>query len=185
METMMLRLMAVGMAIPTLFAAWAGTQLPPAQAAPPQETAAEQAKVVGCLVRQSPDGAVPTPEQPRHDSTPFMLTRARLADPTSRTAVPGTSPSTNDTGTIAGAIARTSPPALVRERSFTLAGGDAVMLAKQVGQRVEVVGTISRAVVASASPKSGANTTTDTAHPSVPVERLTVISFRPVGGACL
>jgi hypothetical protein len=182
----MLRLMAVGMAIPTLFAAWAGTQLPTAQAAPPQATSAEQAKVVGCLARQTPDGAAPTPEQPRNDSSmPFVLTRARLVDAASGTAVPGTSPSTNDTGTIAGAVARTPTPGPVRERSFTLTGGDAAMLAKQVGQRVEVTGTISRATAASASPKSGAHTTTETAHPSAPAERLTVVSFRPVGGACL
>jgi hypothetical protein len=116
---------------------------------------------------------------------PFVLTRARLVEPAAKTAVPGTSPSTNDTGTIAGAMARTPAPALVRDRSFTLTGGDAAMLAKQVGQRVEVVGTVSRPNAASASPKSGAHTTTDTAHPSAPVERLTVVSFRPVGGACL
>jgi hypothetical protein len=196
LETTMLRLVAVGVAIPTIFAAWAGTQLPTAQAA--QDVPADRTTVVGCLARQTADGAAPTPEQPRNDAMPFMLTRARLVD-VARTAVPGTSQSTNDTGTIAGSVARAPNPALVRERSFTLAGGDATMLAKHVGQRVEIVGTVSRVAAssgtaasgatasgtASASPQSGAHTTTDTAHPSAPAERLTVVSFRPVGGACL
>jgi hypothetical protein len=120
---------------------------------------------------------------------PVVLTRARLVE-SARTAVPGTSASTNDTGTIGGAIARTPAAGPVRDRSFTLSGGDAGMLAKHVGQRVEIVGTIARVTgtsgtTASASPKSGAQTTTDTAHPSAPAERLTVVSFRSVGGACL
>jgi hypothetical protein len=192
----MLRLMAVGMAIPTIFAAWAGTQLPPAQAAPAQPPAGEQVTVVGCLARQTPDGAAPTPEQPRSESTPFVLTRARLVDPASKTAVPGTSPSTNDTGTIAGAIARAPSQANVRDRSFTLTGGDAAMLAKQVGERVEVVGIMSRVAAGeSASPQSAHTVTdprerrqgvpADSAHPSAPAERLTVVTFRSIGGACL
>lgn len=180
----MMRLVAVGMAIPTIFAAWAGAQLSTAQAAD-QTASGDKVTVVGCLARQTPDGAVPTPEQPRDNSMPLLLTKARAVDPAAKGGAPGTSPSANDTGTIAGAIVRTPTPGSVRERSFTLAGGDAATLAKEVGQRIEVVGTVSRSSGPSAPPKSGAHTTTDTAHPSAPVERLTVISFRPIGGACL
>ena len=60
------------------------------------------------------------------------------------------------------------------DHSYELAGPKVPELSQHVGKRVEVTGT----VIESSRPSA------DSAHPSAPRGRMTVASFRELGGAC-
>jgi hypothetical protein len=161
----------------------------------------QRISAIGCLVRQTSAGAALSAQDVAADD--LVLTGATLAPtPAVRSAVPGSSPSGSGSGTIPpAASAAQNPPA--GERSFALrvpGTEDRAALTKYVGQRIEITATVDdtgagsrRTDSASASPSTGeaaagtsgrAETPSPAAHPSAPVQRVTVASFRPVGGSC-
>ncbi len=167
-EDSMLRLVAVAIAIPTIFAAWAGSRVAVSAQKP-----VDRVTFAGCVARQTGAGAANTAATPGTAAGPLLLTRiAEVADQQSRGAVPATPP-TGDTGTLGARASQPAPPSSV-ERSFELIGPSAAGLGEHVGKRVAITGTLVESKPATA----------DTAHPSSPRGRLTVVSFRPLGGSC-
>jgi len=165
----MFRVVAVAIAFPTLFAAWAGPRL----AVSAQKPAADRVTLAGCVARQTGAGTANTAAAAGTAAGPLLLTR--VVEPAAgpgQGAVPGTAPTVSDTGTI-GARASQPTPAIGNERSYELTG-TTDGLDEHVGKRVEITGTLVESKPASA----------DTAHPSSPRGRVTVMSFRPLGGAC-
>ena len=170
---------------------------------PPRVAVASPAPVppltaIGCLARQTADGPVLT-AQGDLSRDEFVLTGASVSDPSplpGAGAVPGSTPTGDGSGTIpasstpraAGSNAVTFAFALVVEDE------DVAALAKQVGTRVEVVGSIeetaSQRTDRSADAPRPAGTTgrveipPASAHPTAPMRRLAVASVTTVGGAC-
>jgi len=166
----MLRLVTIAVAIPTMFAAWAGQRIP----VNAQKPSTDEVTLAGCVARQTGAGTATTAAAPGTAAGPLLLTR--IVEPDSapgRGAVPAGQPSTTDTGTISTRQAQPTTQ-IANERSYELTGSGAAALGDQVGKRVEVKG-----VVVEVKP-----VTADTAHPSSPRGRLAVASFRPLGGAC-
>jgi hypothetical protein len=160
---------------------------------------ARSVTVVGCLVRQTSAGGALT-AQPAERGDVLALTRVSMT-PTSAapvSAVPGSAPSGSGSGTIANPPAPASVPDTSPERSIAIDAaheGEIAGLAKYVGQRVEISGTVqdvsstatARADDAARRSPGGVGTTGSAeapAHTSAPAERITMISFRPVGGTC-
>lgn len=163
----MFRIIAVAMFIPTMFAAWAGSQIAAAQKATP-----ERVVLAGCVARQTASGITNTASADPANKDLLVLTRVLLPQGTEgRGAVPGTTASGGNTGTIGTTPSGTSGKA---EQTYELAGSPASELRSQVGKRVEVTGTL----VPSATPAA------DVAHTSSPRGVVTVASHRPIGGAC-
>lgn len=165
----MFRIVAVAVALPTLFAAWAGPRI----AVSAQKPAEDRVTLAGCVARQTGAGTANTAAATGAGSGPLLLTRvvAPQAGP-GQGAVPGTAPTGSDTGTIG---ARAKPdPGDANERSYELTGTSTAGLDEHVGKRVEIIGTLVESRPVSA----------DTAHPSSPRGRVRVMSFRPLGGAC-
>ena len=166
----MLRLVAIAVALPTMFAAWAGPRI----AVSAQKAAGDRVTMAGCVARQTGAGTANTPAPEGTAAGPLLLTRiVEPADGRGRGAVPGAPPATGDTGTIGSRASQPAPAAGI-ERSFELAGAGAAELGEHVGKRVEITGRLVESNPATAA----------TAHPSSPRGRLTVVSFRPLGGSC-
>ncbi len=166
----MFRTVAVAVAFPTLFAAWAGPRI----AVSAQKPAADKVTLAGCVARQTGAGTANTAAAEGTAAGPLLLTR--VVEPAAgpgQGAVPGTAPTVTDTGTI-GARASQPTPGIGNERSYELTGTSTAGLDEHVGKRVEIIGTLVESKPASAN----------TAHPSSPRGRVTVMSFRPLGGAC-
>ena len=169
----MLRVVAIAVAFPMLFAAWAGPRLAVSAQKPADEPAGDRVTLAGCVARQTGAGTANTAPTAGTAAGPLLLTRvvAPAAGP-GQGAVPGTAPTGSDTGTIG---ARAKPdPGDANERSYELTGASIAGLDEHVGKRVEIIGTLVESKPVSA----------DTAHPSSPRGRVTVVSFRPLGGAC-
>jgi hypothetical protein len=157
--------------------------------------------VRGCLVRQTAGGTARTPQVGPSDS--FALTQAvvvRPESPTARGAMPGSGPAVAGSGTVAGAVGTTgAAPVDAGMQSFRLvmSSNESRQLTQHVGDRVEVSGVLdadsidpppARAAESSrpAPPPAGRVQVApmEVAHVSTPVRRITVSSFRPLGGAC-
>jgi hypothetical protein len=165
----MIRVVAVAIAFPILFAAWAGPRI----AVSAQKPTEDRVTLAGCVARQTGAGTANTAAAAGTAAGPLLLTRV-VTPPggPGQGAVPGTAPTGSDTGTIG---ARSTPdPGNANERSYELTGTSTAGLDEHVGKRVEIIGTLVESKPVSA----------DTAHPSSPRGRVTVISFRPLGGAC-
>jgi hypothetical protein len=177
----MLRVVAVSIAIPTMFAAWAGPRISVAA----QKPANKPVTIEGCVARKTEGGEAYTPAAPGAGPGTLLLTRVVLRrEDTARSAVPGTAPSASNTGTI-GAPHIQAPPA--PEQSYELTGAPIAGLGPHVGQRIEVTGTLHVAPQGpSALPGSAgdARVPLDVAHPSSARERIAVARFRPIGGTC-
>jgi hypothetical protein len=181
-----------------------GANVPPSEERPappaPREAATtpppEPITVVGCLVRQTTAEAGRTGDE-------LVLTQAvpRAAGTTPpASAVPGSAPSGSGSGTVPPAPAAQDAGTGTNERSFAIAanGDDRAALAKRVGQRVEILGILDestaagsrtdedtrRRVAEDAGGQGRVEKPAQTAHPSAPVRRITVTSFRAVGGTC-
>ena len=171
----------------------------------PPPAAAEPITAVGCLVRQTPGGtALSSQTVPPGDD--LVLSGAAVA-PTgaaNASAVPGSAPSGSGSGTVpsSSSAARTNP-AVAPDRSFSLharSAGERAALAKLVGQRIEIVGIVEddardargrtgRAPgrtddTAAAGTSGRVETAAPVSHPSAPLQRLTVSSFRALVGSC-
>ena len=125
--------------------------------------------VIGCLVREEvPDGS---------GMTYLAVVGAVTGAGTSRvqgSAVPGSSPSGANSGTIGTSG---SSSAAVQPWAFRLVATDAAA-ARRVGQRVEVVGFTERVDTAASE------TRTTTAHASAPTRQIRVTSIRAASGSC-
>ena len=170
----------------------------------PSPEIAEPITAVGCLVRQTPGGtALSSQTVPPGDD--LVLSGAALAPARAvdASAVPGSAPSGSGSGTVpSSASAGRTDPGPAPERSFSLAARSAAeraALAKLVGQRVEIVGTVEgddvrgrseRApgrtgdAAAAAGTSGRVETAPPVSHPSAPMQRMTVSSFRAVVGSC-
>jgi hypothetical protein len=159
---------------------------------------------IGCLVRQTSAGAALSAQDVAADD--LVLTGATVAPtptPAGRSAIPGSAPSGSGSGTIPPAASAAQNLPNVEERSFALrvqGTEDRAALTKYIGQRIEITAMVddteagSRRTDSAASlPATGestagtsgrAETPSSAAHPSAPVQRVTVASFRPVGGSC-
>ena|SRR5687767_7560372 len=163
--------------------------------APPQPPIA----LTGCVTEQT-SAAVATSgnSEAKHEGLNLLLTKASAATrPVDASAVPGSRPSGSGSGTIAAtpdSRTRSTGAGEPAGMTYALAGSQASQLARYVGQRLEVVGTIDpESLPKPPPPESGRNvtatggrtepTTTATAHPSAP-PRFIVTSFRPVAGVC-
>jgi hypothetical protein len=179
-ELTMLRVVAVSVAIPTLFAAWAGPRISVAA----QKPAVEPVTVEGCVARKTEGGEAYTPAAPGAGYGTLLLTRVVVRPQApGRSAVPGTGPSTGNTGTIG--VQPTQAPA--REQSYELTGRAVAGLGPQVGKRVQVTGTLQ--VLPSEPPApvgtaGHARAPVDFAHPSSARDQIAVAAFRPIGGTC-
>lgn len=157
-------------------------QQPSAQRPAPQQPGSQPVTVIGCLARNGDVEHDRGTRQLNTDAKGFALTEARITSAgTGRTsAVPGSSPNGQDTGTIPRndiVAGRQAASNTTNAAGFALSGKNVEKLADLVGQRIEVVGTL-------APDGASEKATEPTAHPSADLRRLEVISFRGVAGAC-
>ena len=166
----MLKLIAV--ASPALLAATIAVA-----AASPQATGVTQpatvprVTVIGCVVR---NGTVDVDKGTRVlEIAPgaLALTNARIAT-SARGGVPGAPARDSDSGTIPRDTIVGKQSAEPATLAFELTGDRLPALGDLVGRRVEVVGRLSETT------KAGG------AHPSAELQKLDVVSFRGVTGAC-
>jgi hypothetical protein len=163
---------------------------------------ATQVTVTGCVARESgqarADGGAPG------TGNEFMLSRATMgrsgAMPNAQTAGGASgststgsgTPASGTTGAAVGTSGTSSTTAPASSgTSYSLSGNRESELALHVGKRVEIVGTLGpNTAGASASagvspggapPRAGASTDTKAA---TNLQQLTIVSFRPVEGAC-
>ena len=158
---------------------------------------ADRVTVTGCVVRQTGDGAALSANAEGN----LVLTKAVVATAQRNrpaSAVPGSSPSGSDSGTIPVRPVSPTPEngSPLADKSFDLVGPSASRLAGLIGQRVEIIGTLVReekpatvATTGGAGRQGGAGSRAEAgapsvAHPSAPVERVTVMTFRAIGGGC-
>jgi hypothetical protein len=170
-----------------------------AQRAP---TVSPSLTAVGCIT-QSPDTAAAPPTGHEQGAAKGLtLTRAtiksadgRAVGAPPRSAVPGSVPAGNGSGTTDAAASR--QPVLV-EQSFWLVGVKSAEMTRFVGRRVEVAGTLDERLTAN----PGTPSVTDaggaasrravtappeappTAHPSAPSRSISVLSFRLLDEGC-
>jgi hypothetical protein len=162
-----------------------------------QNTGVERVTARGCLVRQTAGGTALTPQQGSADALVLAdatLLSARTSD--ARGAVPGSGPTDADSGTLPRAAATTGQaPVDAATTSFQLVLSEAQRseLAPRVGERLEVVGELEKVSEARgdarvAPPQPGPGRVqvapVEVAHVSTPTRRLTISSFRLVGGTC-
>lgn len=163
----MLKLIAV--ASPILLAATVAAATP--QGTGGAQPAASRVIVVGCVVR---NGAVDVDKGTRALEIPpgaLALTNARITA-NGRGGVPGAPARDSDSGTIPRDTIVGKQSAEPATLAFELTGDHVAALGDLVGRRVEVVGRL-----ALATAKAGA-------HPSAELQKLDVVSFRGVTGAC-
>jgi hypothetical protein len=171
----------------------AGTQVAPASTSSSPSPVSQAITARGCLVRQTQDGTALTAQSTAIDS--LVLTKASMSD--SRpgaviSAVPGSAPSGNGSGTVPNAVATTgAAPVDNGSLAFRLAAaGKIAELTQHVGERVEVVGTIQEEPRPVAEAAGAATTgraqpaASNVAHPSAPAKVITVTTFRALGGSC-
>jgi hypothetical protein len=161
-----------------------------------QDPGVERVTVRGCLVRQTSSGTALTPQQGAADAALVLADATRLSDRTSeaRGAVPGSGPSDADSGTLARAAGTAGQaPVDAATTSFQLVMSETQReeLAPRVGERLEVIGDLHKGSdpqvgVAPSQPGPGRVQVApiETAHVSTPTRRLTISSFRLLGGTC-
>jgi hypothetical protein len=179
----MLRIVAVAVALPTMFAAWAGSQIATAQPAG-QTPPGEHVVLAGCVGRQTGGGITHTASTDSRLKEVLVLTRVvRPQGNPGRGAVPGTPASDGNTGTVGVPPPGSTP---VAEQTYALDGAVAMELRDHIGKRIEVTGTLTplaAAVTNTADTSSGASSQTSS-HTSSPRGLIAVGSYRPIGGAC-
>jgi hypothetical protein len=128
--------------------------------------------LAGCVARQTASGITHTSSADPASKDLLVLTRVLMPQANQgRGAVPGTSASDGNTGTIGTPPSSGSAKA---EQTYELTGATITELRKQVGKRVELTGTLT------AAPPP----TADVAHTSSPRGVVAIESYRPIGGAC-
>lgn len=155
--------------------------------------------VRGCLARQTGGGTALTEQVESRD--PLVLIDAVLEDDRPVeviSAVPGSAPTGAGSGTVPNTAGTTgAAPVDVGKLTVALGITTAVRaeLAKHVGQRVEIEGTADDdtagrapgdtvAQPAGVAPDGARPPVPDAAHPSAPTRRVTVSTFRAIGGVC-
>ena len=125
--------------------------------------------VIGCLVREEvPDGS----------GASYLAVVGVTGTGTSRpqgSAVPGSSPSGANSGTIGTSVSSSSA---VQPWAFRLVTTDPAV-GRRVGQRVEVVGVADRVDVAASQTQ-----TVTTGHTTAPTRQIRVTSVRAASGSC-
>ena len=179
----------------------------------PRPTSSQQVTVVGCVARNGavdPDkGTRILNTEP--NGLALMEARIMTAGGGRASAVPGSAPEGRDSGTIPQQTIVGPRPQESAPLSFALSGGQLKELGSYVGRRVEIVGRTATAADRTGSGEiRGTSGATDparsatrgestapgsgtreerpseapTAHPSAEMQKLDVISFRAVTGAC-
>jgi hypothetical protein len=135
----------------------------------------ETITATGCLISQ-PDSGRSARNGARERDGELVLTKATVAAARrdGSSAVPGSPPSSSDTGTV-GTTRQSSPPSVSEEVGFRLSAVPAD-LANHLGRRVQIVGTVTHGEVLSQK--------ADVAHTSAATLTLMVESFRPIAGSC-
>ena len=129
--------------------------------------------MTGCMVRY-PGNASGRSRDTESGALAITMATVSQRDGTRRSAVPGSEPSGENSGTVASGRAAGPTRALAYDAAFFIEGGGAT-LAGAVGRRVAITGTI-RA-------PTGDRRTPD-GHASTPSATLIVDSFRTVGRSC-